>query len=151
MASRRINASWLQYASSRYVSWWVSPSLRIWNATRWRPSSRISSARISATTTWLSLVNAWPDATTDAWLYAAGHAWSHASTYAWPHASSYARTYASTDARSHALSNARNGSWICSSWYDGSSFSDGGTRILPLTGSSYGYFIPRCPWKTYAT
>ncbi len=136
MAFWRINSSWLQYASSRNVSWWISPTPRIWNATWWCPSSRLSSARISITTSGISLVISW----------------SHASTNAWSHASSYARVYASSaDSRLHATTYARNGSWLCSTCYDGSALTDGGTRILPLASTPYGYFISRCPWKTNAT
>ena len=141
MASRGINASWLQYASSRNVSWWVSPTPRIWNATRWCPCSRLSS--ILTTTSWISLINARPYATTYAWPYATADARSHAS--------SYARTYATADARLHATSYARNGRWLCSSSYDGSASTNGSTRLLPLTGSSYGNFSSRRLRKTYAS
>ena len=135
MATSRINASWLQHASSRNVPWRISPTSRVWNATRWCSSPRISSARILATTSWISPANAWP----------------HASTYAWPHATTYAWLHAPTHARPYASSNARNGSRLCSSCYDGSSDSHGSTRILPLASALNGYFSSRCPRKTHAS
>ena len=129
MASRRIDASRLWYATPRYVSRWIGTPSRIWNATWWSTPSRLPLARISTASTWISTVSTWIPLA-NAWLYASAHAWSYA----------YAPTHARYGSRC----------WICpSSCTNGCPSCH--ARVLPSSGRTDGYQHVRCSRKAYAS